>query len=302
MYSLDINLLNERAEFQTGKEVSFNDGSTIAVQRYGKTPLYIGAGVAALSLLLVGGGWWWTSQQSDQLAAQQQQLDTKLGSLKVQEQRLGQLTAQVAQVTNESQAFASVFSQVQPWSAILQDLRENTPPGIQIDAISQSELKSAAPLASTTAPASGGLAKKISTPPNPEAKPVSEAVPTPVAAIPTDLPTTKLEISGKAKSFDDVNNFILTLKQAAFFSPDDTQLLSATLSAPAALESLAKNTDTNPQAKTTRLELPKVVDYKIQTTLKRIPTSELIGELERKGAVGLVARLRTLQQQQAIKP
>jgi type IV pilus assembly protein PilN len=50
------------------------------------------------------------------------------------------------------------------------------------------------------------------------------------------------------------------------------------------------------------LVLPKVVEYKIQTSLKRIPSADLIRELERKGAVGLVTRLRSLQQQQAIKP
>jgi type IV pilus assembly protein PilN len=45
-----------------------------------------------------------------------------------------------------------------------------------------------------------------------------------------------------------------------------------------------------------------MVEYKIQTTLKRIPASDLMRELERKGAVGLVARLKSLQQQQVIKP
>ncbi len=309
MYSLDINLLSERAEYQLSKDATFSDTATIATNSYGKIPLYIGAGVAALSLALVGGGWLWTNQQTAQLEAKQRELDTKLGSLKVQEQRLQQLNTQVAQVTGESQALASVFSQVQPWSAVLQDLRDNTPQGIQIDAISQSVVQATAPAAATTAtaPAQGGLINKISTPPNPEAKPAASPTPTAVAAAPAgastaaapaDVPTTKIEITGKAKSFDDVNNFILTLKQAAFFDPNDTQLLNATLSAPASLETIGKG---EPQSKNTKLELPKVVDYKIQTTLRRIPATELIGELERKGAVGLVTRLRTLQQQ-VIKP
>jgi type IV pilus assembly protein PilN len=51
-----------------------------------------------------------------------------------------------------------------------------------------------------------------------------------------------------------------------------------------------------------QLELPKIVTYKIQTSIKRIPSADLIRELERKGAVGLVTRLKSLQQQQVIKP
>jgi type IV pilus assembly protein PilN len=49
-------------------------------------------------------------------------------------------------------------------------------------------------------------------------------------------------------------------------------------------------------------ELPKTVTYTIQTSLKRVPATDLMRELERKGAVGLVTRLRSLQQQQVIKP
>ncbi len=329
MYSLDINLLSERAGYQTGKESTFSGESTIATpKQYGRVPLFIGAGIAVLSLLAAGGGWLWTNQQTDRLEAKQKELDNKLGSLKVQEQRLQQVTAQVDQVAGESKSLASVFDLVQPWSAVLQDLRESTPQGIQIDSVTQSEIKTVAPVVATAAaptPTSGGLLNKISTPPNPEAKPSASptptaspaVVPTPVATaaaptttptgtttatLPADVPTTKLEISGKAKSFAEVNNFILTLKQSAFFNPDETQLLGATLSAAMPLTPISKpNTPADPTIKPKRLELPKVVDYKIQTSLKHVSSADLIRELERKGAVGLVTRLKTLQKQ-AIKP
>lgn len=328
MYSLDINLLSERAEYQTGKDNSLMSGTlSVPASQYGKAPLSIGAGVAVLSLLGAAGGLWWTGQQTAQLEAKQKDLDNKLGSLKAQEQRLQQVTAQVDQITAESQSLASVFNQIQPWSAVLQDLRENTPQGIQIDNVAQSEVKVAgvAGAAPPVAPSSGGLINKISTPPNPEAKPspspspgaspaaataTAAAPPVAVAAttatLPADVPTTKIDISGKAKSFDEVNNFILTLKQSAFFNPDETQLLSASLTPSMAVTKLesAKSSETagSSTEKVTQYELPKVVDYKIQTSLKRIPSADLIRELERKGAVGLVTRLKTLQQQQAIKP
>jgi type IV pilus assembly protein PilN len=321
MYSLDINLLNERAGFQTGKESSFSDGSTIsgATDKYGKAPLYIGASIAALSLLAIGGGWLWTGQQTAQLEVKQKDLDSKLGNLKTQESRLQQVTTQVEQVTGESKSLASVFDRVQPLSAVLQDLRESTPQGIAIDSIVQGESKPEVPAAATSAttpPSNGGLISKISTPPNPEAKPSPSTTPSgsPTAAttppagttaataptpatttLPADVPTTKLVISGKAKSFDDVNNFILTLKQSAFFNPDDIQLNSAKLTAPTEMKKFGGDPNT-------KLLLPSLVGYQITTSLKRVPSADLLRELERKGAVGLVTRLKTLKQQQSVKP
>jgi type IV pilus assembly protein PilN len=333
MYSLDINLLNERTGNQTGKESGFSSESTFATApKYGKAPIFVGAGVAVLTLLAAGGGWLWTNQQTAQLEVKQKDLDAKLGSLKIQEARLQQVTAQISQITAESKSLASVFDRVQPLSAVLQDLRESIPQGIQIDNILQQEVKADAATTPTPAPspASGGLLNKISTPPNPEAKPspsASPTTPTPAtatAATPTtgttataantntapktsttltDAPTTKLVISGKAKSFDEVNNFILTLKQSAFFDPDDIQLINADLLPAQVLERIDSNgrpissTENEPQ-----LVLPKLVRYSISTSLKRVPSGDLIRELERKGAVGLVSRLKTLQQQQGIKP
>jgi type IV pilus assembly protein PilN len=323
MYSLDINLLRERSEYQTETQGNFtSSGNSFAPRKHGKVPIYIGAGVAALTMLATGGGWILVGQQTTQLEAKQKDLDQKLGSLKAQDARLAQLNAQLAQSNEETQAFASVFNQIQPWSAVLQDLRESIPQGVQIASIVQSDLKGAAPTpaaAPAATPKEGGLVAKVSTPPNPEAKPTPGATPAPAAApvaaapapggttagtIPAEVATAKLDISGTAKSFDEVNNFILTLKQSSFFNPEETQLLSAGLVAGSPITQLeSKNKIENDLDKTPKkLELPKVVEYKIQTSLKRIPSSELIRELERKGAVGLVTRLKSLQQQQVIKP
>jgi type IV pilus assembly protein PilN len=327
MYSLDINLLRERAEFQTGEQSEFINNTNIAPAKYGKVPLFVGAGVAALALLATGGGWMWLGQQTTQLEAKQKDLDQKLGSLQAQDRQLEQLNGQVAQVNSETQSFASVFNQIQPWSAVLQDLRESIPQGVQIAGVTQSEVRgvvAAVPAPAAPVPPSGGLINKISTAPNPEAKLTPGSAPaagtpvatapapnSPVASLAADIPTTKLDITGTAKSFEEVNNFILTLKQSAFFNPDETQLLSAGLTAGGALTKLppvnsGKGTiSTTEQAaldKLNRLELPKVVEYRIQTSLKRIPAADLIRELERKGAVGLVTRLRSIQQQQGLKP
>ena len=347
MYSIDINLLRERAEFQTDNPTEFTGGTSIAPRKYSKVPMFVGVGVAALALLATGGGWLWLENQTAQLEVKQKDLDAKLGSLKAQDARLAEINGKVAQVTDESQSFASVFNQIQPWSAVLQDLRESIPQGVQIGSVVQTEIKStapAAPVAAAPAPATGGLVSKISTVPNPEAKLVTpapgaatpaaeptKAYPTtledsingkfggskptdpivPAAPLAADVPTTKLDIAGTAKSFDEVNNFILTLKQSAFFNPDETQLISTSMMAPLVIERIklpvaapvatatATGTPIIP-VKPNKLEV-RLVEYKIQTTLKRIPAADLMRELERKGAVGLVARLKSLQQQQVIK-
>ena len=355
MYSIDINLLRERAEFQTDHPTEFTGGTSIAPRKYSKVPMFVGVGVAALALLATGGGWLWLGDQTTQLEAKQKALDAKLGSLKAQDARLAEINGKVAQVTDESQSFASVFNQIQPWSAVLQDLRESIPQGVQIASVVQTEIKGtpapAATVAAAPAPASGGLVNKISTVPNPEAKPGTPApaagTPAPAAATPApaggittyptledsiaakfpgkkaetpvtpaaplaaDVPTTKLDITGTAKSFDEVNNFILTLKQSAFFNPDETQLINTSMMAPVVVDQI-KPPVVAPVATATATGTPiipikpkklevRLVEYKIQTTLKRIPAADLMRELERKGAVGLVARLKSLQQQQVIK-
>ncbi len=337
MYSLDINLLRERAEYQTGLQSSFANGTTVAPVKYSKAPLFIGMGVAALSLLAAGGGWLWLGQQTTQLEAKQKDLDQKLGSLQVQDRRLQQLNTQITQTTDETNSFASVFTQVQPWSAVLQDLRESIPQGVQIAQIIQTETK--LPVSATATPTpvapSGGLAAKISTPPNPEAKlapspspspavgttaatpatstssTTTAAAPTPptaaVATLPPEIPTTKLQISGIAKSFDEVNNFILTLKKSAFFNPADTHLVGAAITPGLILDPIDvnanKSSTTAPGAtRPKKLQLPPVVAYQIITSLKRTSSVDTIRELERKGAVGLVTRLKSLQQQQVLKP
>ncbi len=342
MYSLDINLLRERAEYQTGAQSEFATNTTMVPAKYGKLPLYIGIGTAALALLASGGGWLFLDRQTSQLEAKQKDLDQKLGSLKVQDARLAEINTQFGQINDETQSLASVFNQVQPWSAVLQDLRESIPQGVQIAKVTQTEFKPVAPATPVPAPGapSGGLINKISTPPNPEASP-KPATPTapasPVATVPApapgspaapgtsapvapapstsvavatlsaDIPTTKLEIAGTAKSFEEVNNFMLTLKQSAFFNPDETHLLTADLVpgvtlSPIGLDGKPIAAATNPSEKLRHFELPKTVTYTIQTSLKRVPAADLIRELERKGAVGLVTRLRSLQQQQVIKP
>jgi type IV pilus assembly protein PilN len=94
-----------------------------------------------------------------------------------------------------------------------------------------------------------------------------------------------------------VNLFVLSLRQSSFFLSDETRLQSAQLSAnPTQIEQIR----TPGQGGAPIVyELPEIVTYTIQTRLNNVPAQDLLEELERKGAVGLATRIRTIQRIQA---
>jgi type IV pilus assembly protein PilN len=108
----------------------------------------------------------------------------------------------------------------------------------------------------------------------------------------------KLEIQGTARSFDDVGYFLVTLKRSPFFKGDETQLVKAQLVENRTKLEVPK---TQTQGQRVTYTLPKVVEYTISTSISDTPASELLRELDRKGAVGLVTRIRTLQEIQQEK-
>jgi type IV pilus assembly protein PilN len=270
MYSLDINFLKDR-----GIQPEPSAGPK-PIPKGSMTPLVIGVIVGLLLPGIVGGLWLFLQQQNAQLREQDAQLQAQLDQLKIGQKKVDQLNKQIVDVKAETEALASVFNEIKPWSAMLVDLRDRIPPGVQISSIEESQEAAAASSSSTDANA-------------------KEAASTP-------RPTRKLEISGTARSFDDVNYFLLTLQRSAFLKNDETQLVSAELvSNPNKLEVDLPNNQ-NQSAGRVTYELPKLVQYKIQTNLSDVPASDLLRELDRKGAVGLVTRIKSLQEQGVIQP
>ena len=275
MYSLDVNFLKDR-----GMQSEPGLNKPKPTPKGSMTPLYMGVGVGLFFPAVVLGLLFFLQQQTAQLQGRSQELDQKLGELKQAENKIAQLEQQITQVNDETTALASVFNQIKPWSALLQDIREDIPPGVQIKTIQQTEVVGKAPPAAATAPkgkpaAKGANAKAANAPAEPQK-------------------LMQMQISGTARSFDDVGYFLMTLKQSPFLKSDETQLAKAQLVAnPTRLEVPESKLRT---AARQTYELPKVVEYTIQTTLSDVPASDLVRELDRKGAVGLVTRIRTLQQ------
>lgn len=241
------------------------------------TPLLIGVLVGLLLPAAVGGLWFFLQQQNAQLTTDIAGLDEEIKRQQIEQQKITNLNKQIQEVNAQTTALATVFNQIKPWSAMLQDIRERIPPGVQITNIQQSQVAEA-------------------NQPAPAPAPAPAASPSPNTPPPAPKQITKLEITGTARSFDDVNYFLLTIQRSPFFQKDETQLVSAELVRNSNRLEVKVPENRNQSAGTVTYELPKVVQYKISTSLNDIPAGELLQELNRKGAVGLVTRIRTLQQ------
>lgn len=275
MYSLDVNFLKDRPEYRPPEQ----KGQRERQARGTMTPLIIGVAIGLLLPAMVGGLWLFLQNQITRMAQEEETLNAELARLKIGQQKLDQLNKDIASVRAETTALATVFNQIKPWSAMLADIRDRVPPGVQIKSIEQ---KQQAPPAT----------------PTPAASPAAPAAGTQPTNAQRLTPT--LEIVGFARSFDDVNYFLLALQRSPFFKNDETQLIKAELvQNPTRVE--VKIPDNRTQSGTAKVDLPKVVDYRIKTSLSDVPASELIRELDRKGAVGLVTRIRTLQEKGVIQ-
>ncbi|MEC4818771.1 MAG: PilN domain-containing protein [Scytonema sp. PMC 1069.18] len=251
MYSLDVNFLKDRPAYQ--KNFEKKRGSIKLSLPVGDlTPIYIGVGVAVFFPALVGTGWWFLQAQNTQLEQTIAQLEQEKQQLETQVGNINQIKEETNKIKQETQALVTVFDQIRPWSAMLQDLRDRIPTTVQIENIKQ-------------------------TPPTP-----------PAEGQPPPNPAGGVEITGLARSFNDVNDFMLTLQQSPFFKATETKISTAELvDAP-----IPQGTQTTTSI---LIKPPQIVKYTIQSTLSDVPASELMRELEKKGTVGLVARIRNLQ-------
>ncbi|MEO9124348.1 MAG: PilN domain-containing protein [Microcoleus sp.] len=292
MYSLDINFLNDRPDYKpaTAAKSSAKRSSGGAKDQM----FLIGAVLFAFGInAAVMGAWWFATNENTGLATEQASLDQELAKLNTQANVIKAINSETDKVTAEYKALAGVFDQIKPWSAMLKDLSDSTPAGVQIAKIEEIDPSPSLVVAAPPPPPA----------PTPGASPgasPSPASPSPVAAPVPVVPqqTAKVQISGIASTFAQVNDFMLLVQRSPFFLNTDTRLIAATLkNNPAQLQVR------NPNA--TAGELPKlrpVVEYKIETALSPTGASELLPELRSKQADGLVIRIETLQEKGVLEP
>ncbi len=273
MYSLDVNFLKERqGSTQLAKSSPRRGGGPAFSGDW--TPAYIGL-AAGLLLPLLGLGWWWWLQRegavlAEKQAAQQTQIDGLQGKLK----ELDQLNVQVKAAEDEVNSLVAVFDKLKPWSALLQDISNRVPLNLRLEGVKQSKEEVAVDPGAAPPVAAGG------------------------AAPPATLPRDAVAFTGTAASYEEVNNFVLKLKQSPFFDKNHVSLKKASLvDDPAKPEIVDNKSGLEISAKTRQ-----VVSYEISGVLSETPAPKLLKELEQLGAQGLVARLVALQQEGVLKP
>lgn len=116
----------------------------------------------------------------------------------------------------------------------------------------------------------------------------------------TQSGTRGLTIAGFAESYDDVNDFMLTLKASNLLSRDETRLTASSLSEnPASVATSRAQLEageTSPTDETLIISLAQGISFNITTEINNVPSTELVNLLDQRGAIGLVSRIEALRQ------
>lgn len=247
MFSLDINFLKDRgldAATETSKKAP-KKPAPIAE----KIPIIVGGLIAVLFPILSFSYTKSFEAKKAEAETQLKEVEAEIAKRQGEAKSLEEMEAQVNQAKVETQALVKVFDKIRPWSAIIKDIGDRTPPGIQVNSLAQS--------------GSGS--------------------------------DTKLQITGSARSFNDVNDFVLFLQRSPFFDGKSIVLGNADLG------DLSIELQNKEQlAENILVTLPQGVNYTITAQLSNTPPSSMIQELSNKGSTGLVTRLKTLEQHGAI--
>ena len=259
MYGVDINFLNDREE----RQIEVSQAPRRSAPQGSRTPLFVGLGIAIAALAGVGGFYGFLRYRQAQLLERQAELDAQLFEL---QQRLAQVETikqQTAAVRAESQALAGVFARIRPWSAIVQDVQNRIPTRTQLEEISQTS---------------------------------GEAVPPPEGGAPVAPLAGGISVQGTACSFDDVNDFMLTLKNSPFLIGDTVKIETSSLG--------SEVLGTCP-GDAERDEPLRLVDYTINGNVESVPVDQLdrlLAELEsQQASVGLASRLQALLETGALE-
>jgi len=126
----------------------------------------------------------------------------------------------------------------------------------------------------------------------------------------TQSGNTSLTVSGFANSYDNVNDFLLTLKNSDLLDAELTTLTSASLTdnpsgvarSRAELAGADGNGDVGtPANDLITVSLPQGVSFNISSEINDVPSTELVNLLNTRGAIGLVTRINALNRLGALE-
>lgn len=252
MYSLDINFLKDR-EVRVFESKPRQRSAVVPGDR---RPLILGLVVALIPLALVGGYWAVTRNQINQLQARSNELDAELAQLRGQLQEISGIQGQIDAIRAENNAFVSIFNEIVPWSALLQDIRNRTPTRVQITTLNQTAGDTSEINPNVQPPRAGGIS-----------------------------------IDGVACSADDINDFALVLQRSPLLQASSVGIVRAQQQANLLDPEVDGSCPGTPAG-----DPDFLVDYTIRANITDTPAAQLVDELERQGTVGLVTRLRALRE------
>ena len=263
MYTLDINFLKYHPDHQNKAPAQTTVNKPINLADF--IPALIGLGVGLGFPALAYFGLVFIDAQTKQVTEEITKLEEEGKSLDTKITNINKLKADTKTIQSQTNALITVFDQIRPWSAMLQDLRDRIPPRVQMETIRQT------PPAPVTANAPPGT------------KPATTAG--------------TLEIAGYARSYADVNDFVISLTKSNFINPDETKIKSAELTDAPEITGfiVVKDEKSGSPGSDVTIKTPQVVKYTIKAGLSTTPATQLLEELEKKGASGLGIRLRNIQ-------
>ena len=247
MYNLDINFLRDRG-LEQSVEISDNFAQKKEPSIADKIPIAVGVLVAIIAPAITFVHLQSVNAKTVSVESQIKQIESEIAELGNQNQKIEAANEEIQKVERETAALIGVFEKIKPWAAIMQEVSDRTPPGVQVDSIQQS--------------GSGA--------------------------------GTGINLAGTARTYADVNDFVLFLQRSPFFDAKKIKLNTAgTTKFTVDIENEEDLPDN------VSFEVPNGIKYKISAQLKNIPSSKLIEEINKKGSTGLVTRLKILEQKGA---
>ena len=247
MYNLDINFLRDRG-LEQSTDISNNLVQKKEPNITDKIPIAVGALIAIIAPAITFVHLQSVNAKTVSVEEQIKQIESEIANLGNQNQKIEAANAEIQKVERETAALIGVFEKIKPWAAILQEISDRTPPGVQVDSIQQS--------------GSGA--------------------------------GTGINLAGTARSYADVNDFVLFLQRSPFFNAKNIKLNTA---GSTKFTVDIENEEDLPD--NVSFEVPEGIKYKISAQLKNVPSSKLIEEINKKGSTGLVTRLKILEQKGA---
>jgi type IV pilus assembly protein PilN len=244
MYNLDINFLRDRGIEKTVDTSSLAQTKEPSIAD--KIPIAAGVIIALIAPAITFGYLQSVNAKTATVEAEIKQIESEIADLGNQNKKLEAVNQEIEEIETETTAFIQVFENIKSWAAIMQEVSDRTPPGVQVESLQQS-----------------GEAGAIS-----------------------------LSIAGVARSYNDINDFVLFLQRSPFFDGKQIKLNGASLTEfPVEVDDLPDKAS---------LEIPPGIKYTISAPLNNVPSSQLIKEINEKGSVGLVTRLKLLESKGAI--